>query len=168
VYTQSIRPIVRRPHDVVRCRCTPDICMICGQRKPTGLRLSPFGFRAHADQNAAINILRRNTPSMRMKEPRRRSNEVRTGRRFAPPGKSPALRPGTLLSVLSIRTRSSSMRRRAGQFVARPFQGVGLPRNVLATLLPGKQRGSREAGIAEANGRTPPAVGFRRYAMRTP
>jgi len=38
------------------------------------------GFRAHADHNAAINILRRNTASMRTEEGRWLSDEVRTGR----------------------------------------------------------------------------------------
>lgn len=42
------------------------------------------GFRAHADHNAAINILRRNTASMRMEEGHKLSGEVRTGSRFAP------------------------------------------------------------------------------------
>jgi putative transposase len=37
------------------------------------------GFRAHADHNAAINILRRNTASMRMEEEHGLSGEVRTG-----------------------------------------------------------------------------------------
>jgi putative transposase len=43
------------------------------------------GFRAHADLNAAINILRRNTASMRMEEGHKLSDEVRTGWRLAPP-----------------------------------------------------------------------------------
>lgn len=38
------------------------------------------GFRIHADHNAAINILRRNTASMRMEEGRLLSDEVRTRR----------------------------------------------------------------------------------------
>jgi len=42
------------------------------------------GFRAHADHNAAINILRRNTASMRIEEGHKLSDEVRTGSRFAP------------------------------------------------------------------------------------
>lgn len=37
------------------------------------------GFRAHADQNAAINILRRNTASMRMEDRHWPTDEVRTG-----------------------------------------------------------------------------------------
>lgn len=41
------------------------------------------GFRAHADHNAAINILRRNTASMRMEEGHQLSGEVRTGSRLA-------------------------------------------------------------------------------------
>jgi putative transposase len=48
------------------------------------------GFRAHADHNAAINILRRNTASMRMEEGHKLSVEVRTGRRLAPPENPPA------------------------------------------------------------------------------
>lgn len=40
------------------------------------------GFRAHADHNAAINILRRNTASMRIEEGHKLSDEVRTGSRF--------------------------------------------------------------------------------------
>lgn len=42
------------------------------------------GFRANADHNAAINILRRNTSSMRMEEGHRLSGEVRTGSGFTP------------------------------------------------------------------------------------
>lgn len=37
------------------------------------------GFRSHADHNAAINILRRNTASMRMEEGHKLSGEMRTG-----------------------------------------------------------------------------------------
>lgn len=48
------------------------------------------GFRAHADHNAAINILRRNTASMRMEEGHKLSGEVRTGREFALPENPPA------------------------------------------------------------------------------
>ncbi|WP_449376132.1 RNA-guided endonuclease InsQ/TnpB family protein, partial [Bosea thiooxidans] len=43
------------------------------------------GFRAHADHNAAINILRRNTASMRMEEGHKPPGEVRTGREFPLP-----------------------------------------------------------------------------------
>ncbi len=48
------------------------------------------GFRAHADHNAAINILRRNTASMRIEDGRRPSDEVRTGREFDLPENPPA------------------------------------------------------------------------------
>lgn len=48
------------------------------------------GFRANADHNAAINILRRNTASMRMEEGHKLSVEVRTGWRFTPPENPPA------------------------------------------------------------------------------
>lgn len=48
------------------------------------------GFRAHADHNAAINILRRNTASMRMEEGHQLSGEVRTGRGFVPSENPPA------------------------------------------------------------------------------
>ncbi|QXX76515.1 RNA-guided endonuclease TnpB family protein [Methylovirgula sp. HY1] len=48
------------------------------------------GFRAHADHNAAINILRRNSASMRMEEGHWLSDEVRTGRGLAPPENPPA------------------------------------------------------------------------------
>lgn len=48
------------------------------------------GFRANADHNAAINILRRNTASMRMEEGHKLSGEVRTGRRREPPENPPA------------------------------------------------------------------------------
>lgn len=48
------------------------------------------GFRAHADHNAAINILRRNTASMRMEEGHKLSGEVRTGSRFPPAENPPA------------------------------------------------------------------------------
>jgi putative transposase len=42
------------------------------------------GFRANADHNAAINILRRNTASMRMEEGHWLSGEMRTGSGFTP------------------------------------------------------------------------------------
>lgn len=42
------------------------------------------GLRAHADHNAAIKILRRNTACMRMEEGHKLSGEVRTGSRFTP------------------------------------------------------------------------------------
>ena len=48
------------------------------------------GFRGHADNNAAVNILRRNTASMRMEEGHQLSVEVRTGRGLRPPEKLPA------------------------------------------------------------------------------
>jgi putative transposase len=48
------------------------------------------GFRDHADHNAAINILRRNTASMRMEEGHKLSDEVRTGRELALPENPPA------------------------------------------------------------------------------
>ncbi|MGN6769775.1 MAG: RNA-guided endonuclease InsQ/TnpB family protein [Rhizobiaceae bacterium] len=54
------------------------------------------GFRAHADYNAAINILRRNTASMRMEEGRWSSGEVRTGGGQIPP-KIPSFSAGEML-----------------------------------------------------------------------
>lgn len=48
------------------------------------------GVRAHADHNAAINILRRNTASMRMEEGHKLSGEVRTGRELSLPENPPA------------------------------------------------------------------------------
>jgi len=52
------------------------------------------GFRAHADHNAAINILRRNTASMRMEEGHRLSSEVRTGSGITPAENPPAAAEG--------------------------------------------------------------------------
>ena len=48
------------------------------------------GFAANADHNAAINILRRNTASMRMEEGHQLSDEVRTGSGLAPAENPPA------------------------------------------------------------------------------
>ena len=48
------------------------------------------GFHAHADHNAAINILRRNTAFMRMEEGHKLSGEVRTGKVVTHPENPPA------------------------------------------------------------------------------
>jgi putative transposase len=48
------------------------------------------GFRANADHNAAINILRRNTASMRMEEGHKLSVEVRTRSRLTPAENPPS------------------------------------------------------------------------------
>lgn len=55
------------------------------------------GHEAHADTNAAIEILRRNTASMRMEGLHFGSIEVRTGRRVNPP-ENPAFREGKMLT----------------------------------------------------------------------
>lgn len=52
------------------------------------------GFEAHADHNAAINILRRNTASMRVEEGRWPSVEARTGGVFIHPENPPAAAVG--------------------------------------------------------------------------
>jgi putative transposase len=51
-------------------------------------------FRAHADRNAAINILRQSTASMRMEEGHHLSGEVRTGWEFPLPENPPAAAAG--------------------------------------------------------------------------
>lgn len=52
------------------------------------------GHGAHADRNAAVNILRRNTAYLRMEGLHKRPEEVRTGRRFVSPENPPALAGG--------------------------------------------------------------------------
>ncbi len=83
---------------------TSQTCSECGavdrqSRKSQAVFLCQHcGFRANADHNAAINILRRNTASrdetsfraMRMEEGHWLSGEVRTGSRFAPAENPPA------------------------------------------------------------------------------
>lgn len=75
---------------------TSQTCSECGagdreSRKSQAVFLCRHcGFRAHADHNAAINILRRNTASMRMEEGHKLSDEVRTQREFALPENPPA------------------------------------------------------------------------------
>jgi putative transposase len=69
---------------------TSQTCSDCGavdsesRENQASFNCCRCGFRAHADHNAAINILRRNTASMRMEEGHRLSGEVRTGSRFTP------------------------------------------------------------------------------------
>jgi putative transposase len=52
------------------------------------------GHEAHADSNAALNILRRNTAYLRIEGLHQRPVEVRTGRRFTSPENPPALAGG--------------------------------------------------------------------------
>jgi putative transposase len=52
------------------------------------------GHGAHADSNAALNILRRNTAYLRIEGLHQRPVEVRTGRRFISPENPPALAGG--------------------------------------------------------------------------
>lgn len=68
---------------------TSQTCSECGtvdrrsRESQASFSCQHCGFRAHADHNAAINILRRNTASMRMEEGHQLSGEVRTGSRLA-------------------------------------------------------------------------------------
>src|SRR5690606_33091117 len=63
---------------------TSQTCSECGavdresRKSQASFVCQHCGFRAHADHNAAINILRRNTSFMRMEEGHRFSDEVRT------------------------------------------------------------------------------------------
>lgn len=69
---------------------TSQTCSDCGavdresRESQASFHCRHCGFRAHADVNAAINILRRNTASMRTEEEHRLSGEVRTGQRVTP------------------------------------------------------------------------------------
>ena len=75
---------------------TSQTCSACGavdresRKSQASFRCQHCGFRAHADHNAAITILRRNTASMRMEEGHELSGEVRTGSGPAPAGNPPA------------------------------------------------------------------------------
>ena len=68
---------------------TSQTCSACGaidarsRESQAAFECVACGHRAHADVNAAINILRRNTASMRMEEWHQPSREVRTGRAVA-------------------------------------------------------------------------------------
>ena len=82
---------------------TSQACSACGaidarsRESQAAFECVACGHRTHADQNAAINILRRNTASMRMEEWHEPSREVRTGRAVAakaPPRKSPHRKAG--------------------------------------------------------------------------
>ncbi len=67
---------------------TSQTCSACGHVDPrnrknqTKFLCIDCGHEAHADVNAALNILRRNTASMRMEDGRQAADEVRTGRRL--------------------------------------------------------------------------------------
>jgi putative transposase len=71
---------------------TSQTCSVCGcidrRSRKSQARFSCVhcGHEAHADTNAAIEILRRNTASMRIEEGHRLSGEVRTEERLAPLG----------------------------------------------------------------------------------
>ena len=73
-------------------------CSACGavdresRESQAFFRCQHCGFRAHADHNAAITILRRNTASMRMEEGHKLSGEVRTGNGLAR-AENPPLQP---------------------------------------------------------------------------
>ena len=75
---------------------TSQTCPVCGcidrRSRDSQARFSCVhcGHEAHADTNAAIEILRRNTASMRMEGLHQHPDEVRTGRRLAPPENPPA------------------------------------------------------------------------------
>ncbi|WP_441481345.1 RNA-guided endonuclease InsQ/TnpB family protein [Bosea sp. 2KB_26] len=69
---------------------TSQTCSACGtvdrqsRESQAVFACTECGFRAHADHNAAINILRRNTASMRMEDGHQLSDEVRTGSGLLP------------------------------------------------------------------------------------
>ena len=69
------------------------------------------GFRAHAAHNAAINILRRNTASMRVEEGHWLSGESRTGSGFAP-AENPPASAGDDVKCAPMRRRSGFRSRR--------------------------------------------------------
>jgi putative transposase len=79
---------------------TSQTCSACGhvearnRESQAVFRCVECGHQAHADHNAAINILRRNTASMRMEEEHQLSNEVRTGSGFQPAKNPRHLRRG--------------------------------------------------------------------------
>lgn len=70
---------------------TSQTCSECGtidiasRKSQASFICQHCGHRAHADVNAAINILRRNTAFMRMEEGHGLSVEVRTGTGYSPP-----------------------------------------------------------------------------------
>lgn len=79
-------------------RHTSQTCSACGavdrgsRESQASFHCRQCGFRAHADHNAAINILRRNTASMLVEEGRWPAGEARTiGGVFSPGGNPPAL-----------------------------------------------------------------------------
>jgi putative transposase len=75
---------------------TSQTCSACGavdkdSRESQALfRCRHCGAEAHADHNAAINILRRNTAARRIEDGHRLAGEVRTGRGLAPSENPPA------------------------------------------------------------------------------
>ena len=79
---------------------TSQTCSDCGtvdrlsRKSQARFACNHCGFEAHADHNAAINILRRNTASMRVEEGRQPSVEARTGGVFTHPENPPALAVG--------------------------------------------------------------------------
>ena len=78
----------------VPAACTSQTCSVCGcidrrsRESQARFVCVHCGHEAHADTNAAIEILRRNAESMRMEGLHQRPDEVRTGRGFAAPENS--------------------------------------------------------------------------------
>jgi putative transposase len=81
-------------------RHTSQTCSSCGavdmesRKSQAAFACTTCGHRAHADHNAAINILRRNTASMLVEEGHWLSCEARTGRGLAASENPPALAGG--------------------------------------------------------------------------
>ncbi|PSK81558.1 putative transposase [Limimaricola soesokkakensis] len=81
-------------------RHTSQTCSSCGavdresRKSQAAFACTTCGHRAHADHNAAINILRRNTASMLVEEGHWLSGEARTGRGLATSENPPALTGG--------------------------------------------------------------------------
>lgn len=94
--------------------CASQTCSECGavdreNRESQAVFLCHHcGLRANADHNAAINILRRNTASMRMEEGHKLSGEVRTGNGFSPAENPPASAGGSCCGKMIQFSRSRS------------------------------------------------------------